>query len=199
MARASRIAAAKRSDPDESSIGRATRRAHSFPTRARRFLAGIDPHHLRIRHPDLAVRREPWFGPEREPALMRAFVKARRFFGSIIRAARLNGLNRRIYFRWRSLARICAPQMIAQRTAASRLESERLRERLLLEFRGHNNLELPLLWFANPRRAPHQGRTPPHAQRVLYGLSWSGDTAQSSPEGLLRSPGCQGENTVAPR
>ncbi len=24
-----------------------------------------------------------------------------------------------------------------------------LRERLLLEFRGNNNLELPLLWFAN--------------------------------------------------
>src|SRR5258705_11700700 len=33
----------------------------------------------------------------------------------------------------------------------------------------------------------------PDPQRVLYGLSWSGDTAQSSPEGLLRSPGCQGE------
>ena len=39
--------------------------------------------------------------------------------------------------------------MIAQRTAASRLESERLRERLLLEFRGNNNLELPLLWSAS--------------------------------------------------
>jgi hypothetical protein len=39
--------------------------------------------------------------------------------------------------------------MTAQRTAASRLESERLRERLLPEFRGHNNLELPLLRFAN--------------------------------------------------
>ena len=149
MARASRIAAAKRSDPDESSIGRATRRAHSFPTRARRFLAGIDPHHLRFRHHGLAVRRELWFGPEREPALMPAFIKAGRFFGSIIRAARSNRLARGIHFRWRRLARIVAPHMIAQRTAASRLESERLRERLLLEFRGHNNLELPLLWFAN--------------------------------------------------
>jgi len=39
--------------------------------------------------------------------------------------------------------------MTAQRTAASRLESERLSERLLPEFRGHNNLELPLLRFAN--------------------------------------------------
>jgi len=80
---------------------------------------------------------------------MPAFIKVRRFFGSIIRAARSNGLTRRIYFRWRSLARIVAPHMIAQRTAASRLESERLRERLLLEFRGNNNLELPLLRFAN--------------------------------------------------
>jgi hypothetical protein len=80
---------------------------------------------------------------------MRAFIKARRFFGSIIRAARSNGLTRRIYFRWRSFARIAAPHMIARRAAASRLEGERLRERLLLEFRGHNNLELPLLRFAN--------------------------------------------------
>jgi hypothetical protein len=80
---------------------------------------------------------------------MRAFIKARRFFGSIIRAARSNRLARRIHFRWRSFARIAAPQMIAQRTAASRLASERLRERLLLEFRGNNNLELPLLRFAN--------------------------------------------------
>jgi len=80
---------------------------------------------------------------------MPAFLKAGRFFGSIIRAARSNGLPRRICFRWRSFARIVAPHMIAQRTAASRLESERLRQRLLLEFRGHNNLELPLIWFAN--------------------------------------------------
>jgi hypothetical protein len=39
--------------------------------------------------------------------------------------------------------------MIAQPTAASCLEIERRRERLLLEFRGNNNLELPLLWFGN--------------------------------------------------
>jgi len=56
---------------------------------------------------------------------MPAFIKTRRFFGSIIRAARSNRLTRRIYFRWR------------------------LRERLVLEFRGNNNLELPLLRFAN--------------------------------------------------
>ncbi len=31
------------------------------------------------------------------------------------------------------------------------------------------------------------------SQRVLYGLSGGGDPAQSSPEGLLRPPGCQGE------
>jgi hypothetical protein len=80
---------------------------------------------------------------------MPAFIKARRFFGSIIRAARSNRLARRTYFRWRSFARIAAPHMIAQRTAASRLESERLRERLFLEFRGNNNLELPLLWSAS--------------------------------------------------
>jgi len=80
---------------------------------------------------------------------MPAFVRTRRFFGSITRAARSNGLTRRIYFRWRSFARTVAPHMIAQRTAASRLESERLRERLLLEFRGNNNLELPLLWSAS--------------------------------------------------
>jgi len=80
---------------------------------------------------------------------MPTFIKAKRFFGSIIRAVRSNGLTRRIYFRWRSFARIVASHMIAQRTAASRLESERLRERLLLEFHGNNNLELPLLWFAN--------------------------------------------------
>jgi len=80
---------------------------------------------------------------------MPAFARTRRFFGSITRAARSNGLTRRIYFRWRSFARIVAPHMIAQRTAASRLESERLRERLLLEFRGNNNLELPLLWSAS--------------------------------------------------
>jgi hypothetical protein len=95
------------------------------------------------------VRSELWFGPEREPALMPAFIKTRRFFGSIIRAARSNRLTRRIYFRWRNFARIAAPHVIAQRTAASRLESERLRERLVLEFRGNNNLELPLLRFAN--------------------------------------------------
>jgi hypothetical protein len=80
---------------------------------------------------------------------MPAFIKARRFFGLIIRAARSNRLARRIYFRWRSFARIVAPHMIARRTAASRLESECLRERLLLEFRGNNNLELPLLRFAD--------------------------------------------------
>jgi hypothetical protein len=83
---------------------------------------------------------------------MPTFIKAKRFFGSIIHAARSNGLTRRIYFRWRSFARIVASRMIAQQTAASRLESERLRERPLLEFRG-NNLELPLLWFANARGA----------------------------------------------
>jgi hypothetical protein len=80
---------------------------------------------------------------------MPAFIKARRFFGSIIRAARSNKRTRRVYFRWRSFARIVASHMIARRTAASRLESERLRERLLLEFRSNNNLELPLLRFAN--------------------------------------------------
>jgi hypothetical protein len=95
------------------------------------------------------VRSELWFVPEREPALMSAFIKARRLFGSIIRAARPNRLTRRIYFRWRSFAHIVASHMIARRTAASRLESERLRERLLLEFRSDNNLELPLLRFAN--------------------------------------------------
>jgi len=47
-------------------------------------------------------------------------------------------VTRRIYFRWRSFARIVAPHMIAQgRTRRkARLESERIRERLLLEFRG---------------------------------------------------------------
>jgi hypothetical protein len=80
---------------------------------------------------------------------MPTFIKATRFFGSIIRAARSNGLTRRIYFRWRSFARIVASHMIARRTAANRLEVERRRERLLLEFCGNNNLELPLLWFAN--------------------------------------------------
>jgi hypothetical protein len=84
---------------------------------------------------------------------MPTFIKAKRFFGSIIHAARSNGLTRRIYFRWRSFARIVASRMIAQRTAASCLESERPRERPLLEFRGNNNLELPLLWFANARGA----------------------------------------------
>ena len=101
------------------------------------------------------MRSDLWFGPKREPALMPTFIKAKRLFGSIIRAARSNGITRRIYFRRLSFARIDASHMIARRTAASRLESasclesKRLRERLLLEFRGNNNLELPLLWFAN--------------------------------------------------
>jgi len=46
---------------------------------------------------------------------MRAFIKARLFFGSIIRAARSNELTRRIYFRWRSFARIVAPHMGSKR------------------------------------------------------------------------------------
>jgi hypothetical protein len=88
---------------------------------------------------------------------MPTFIKAKRFFGSIIHAARSNGLTRRIYFRWRNFARIVASHMIAQRTAASCLESERLRERPLLEFRGNNNLELPLLWFANLKATSARG------------------------------------------
>jgi hypothetical protein len=81
---------------------------------------------------------------------MRTFTnEATRFFESIVRAARSNRITRRIYVRSQSFARIFASNMMALRTSASHIEIERLRERRLLEFRGNNNLELPLLWFGN--------------------------------------------------